>query len=196
MSKIFESINDPKVVQYLMNGKVGIIPTDTLYGVVCRASDPNSCEKLYKLKSRDKKPGTIIASSIDQLISLGLKARYLKVVEHFWPGPVSVEIPNSIVQLTQGTGKAAFRVINDQYISILLSNTGPLLTSSANIPGEPPANNLKEAMDYFGDKVDFYVDGGDLSYREPSTVVRIVDDVVEVIRQGAVKIDESGRIIE
>jgi tRNA A37 threonylcarbamoyladenosine synthetase subunit TsaC/SUA5/YrdC len=63
------------------------------------------------------------------------------------------------------------------------------------MPGEPPANTLQEAEKYFGDQVDFYVDGGDLTGHEPSTVIRIVDDAIEVLRPGAVHIDENGRII-
>ena len=71
-----------------------------------------------------------------------------------------------------------------------------MLTSSCNQPGENPADNISEAIAYFGEKIDAYVDGGDLSEREPSTLIRVVDDIVEVIRVGSVKIDESGRIVE
>src|SRR5690606_15938573 len=141
--------------------------------------------------------GTVIAASIDQLVELGVKARYLKAVEQFWPNPISIEIPNSINYLNQATGRQAFRVVNGSGDLLrLLKQTGPLLTSSANQPGEPPANNLTEAQAYFGDTVDFYVDGGDLSMQKPSTLIRIVDDAVEVLREGAVKIDETtGKII-
>jgi tRNA A37 threonylcarbamoyladenosine synthetase subunit TsaC/SUA5/YrdC len=58
------------------------------------------------------------------------------------------------------------------------------MTTSANRPGEPPANDLKEAQAYFEDAVDFYVDGGDLKGRQPSTIIRMVDDAVEVLRPG------------
>jgi tRNA A37 threonylcarbamoyladenosine synthetase subunit TsaC/SUA5/YrdC len=62
------------------------------------------------------------------------------------------------------------------------------------MPGEPPANTIAEAREYFGDRVDLYQDGGDLSGRAPSTVIRIIDDAIEVLRAGAVKINENGRI--
>ena len=52
------------------------------------------------------------------------------------------------------------------------------------MPGEPPANTVTEAKAYFGDTVDFYVDGGNLGGRMPSTLIRIVDDAIEVVRQG------------
>ena len=144
-------------------GAIGVIPTDTLYGVVARAADEAAVERLYALKKRESKPGTLIAASIDQLVELGIKARYLKAVEEFWPGAVSVEIPHGINYLNQGTGRQAIRIPDDAELLQLLRETGPLQTTSANLPGEQPAATLDQAKKYFGQQVDFYVDGGDLS---------------------------------
>lgn len=176
-------------------GTVGVIPTDTVYGLVARATDIAAVERLYRLKSRDHKPGTLIAANIGQFVDLGIPRRYLKAVEQFWPGAVSVEIHHSLGYLTMDTGRQAFRIPDDAQLLDLLRVTGPLQTTSANQPGEPPANTVEEAKKYFGDQVDFYVDGGDLSGREPSTIIKIVDDAIEIIRMGAVKIDETGRKI-
>jgi L-threonylcarbamoyladenylate synthase len=179
----------------LQSGAVGVIPTDTVYGVVARAADQAAVERLYKLKHRDHKPGTIIAANIDQLVDLGIKRRYLTAVEQWWPGALSVVIPcgDELAYLHQGKRSLAVRIPDKADLLELLLSTGPLLTSSANHPGQPPANTINEAKDYFGDEVDFYIDGGDLSGHQPSTVVRIIDDAIEVIRAGAVKIDENGR---
>ncbi|HET7673653.1 MAG TPA: L-threonylcarbamoyladenylate synthase [Candidatus Saccharimonadales bacterium] len=180
-------------IRALKEGGVAIIPTDTVYGMVCRAGDKEAVERLYGLKSRQSKPGTVIASSIEQLVELGIKRRYLSAVQQFWPGAISVEIPHDLNYLNQGTGRQAFRIPADERLSIILDKTGPLLTSSANLPGEPTAKDIDEAKDYFGNKVDCYMDGGRRE-GEPSTLIRIVDDAIEVLREGAVKIDESGRI--
>lgn len=177
-------------------GAVAVIPTDTVYGVVARAADVQAVERLYALKHRDHKPGTIIAASIDQLVELGIPRRYLTAVQQFWPGPVSVETPHDIDYLHQGTGRQALRIPDDPALVELLQQTGPLQTSSANLPGEAPATTVAEAKAYFGDAVDVYVDGGDLSGRLPSTIIHIVDDAIEVIRQGAVHIDEYGRVTD
>lgn len=173
-------------------GAVGVIPTDTVYGVVARAADDRAVERLYALKKRDAKPGTLIAADIGQLENLGLKHRYLKAVEQYWPGAVSVVLPvpdPALTYLHRGKMSLAVRVPADKDLRKLLKATGPLLTSSANQPGEPVAATVREAKDYFGDQVDFYVDGGDLSGRQASTVIRVVDDAVEVLRQGAVELD-------
>lgn len=170
-------------------GAIGVIPTDTVYGVVARAHDQDAVKALYKLKSRENKPGTLIAANIEQLEELGLKARYLKAVEQYWPGAVSIVIPCADPQLAylhQDKMSLAVRIPADKNLQKLLSETGPLLTSSANHPGEPPSNIIPEAKQNFGDQVDFYIDGGDLSANQPSTIIRVVDDEIEVLRQGAV----------
>lgn len=173
---------------------IGVIPTDTVYGIVARAIDEQAVARLYDLKKRERKPGTLIAASLEQLEELGLKHRYLKAVEQFWPGAVSVVIPvgdPKLAYLHQGKMSLAVRIPDDSALQKLLTQTGPLLTSSANPPHEPTATSIQKAKDYFGDQIDFYIDGGDLSNREPSTLIRIIDDAIEVLRPGAVKIDDA-----
>ncbi len=198
MPELLKSLSDAKLVSAIKAGQVGVIPTDTVYGLVCLASDQTTVERLYKLKSRENKPGTIIAANIDQLTELGIKRAYLKAVEQFWPGAITVVVPFSAPEgnyLRQGKFDIAVRIPADKAVHDLLTKTGALLTSSANLPGKPPAKNLAEAKNYFNDEVDFYDDGGDLSGREPSTIIRMIDDAIEVLREGAVKIDEeTGRI--
>lgn len=178
------------VIKVLLDGGVGVLPTDTVYGLVARAADEVAVARLYALKNREQKPGTLVAASIDQLVELGFKRRYLTAVEQYWPGPVSVVIPcMQLTYLHQGKYSVAVRIPANEALQEILAQTGSLLTSSANMPGEPPANTIEEARAYFGDSVDFYEDGGDLSGHQPSTVLRVVDDAVEVLRQGAVTID-------
>ena len=194
MAVIFNNLGDPKLVKLLDEGGIGILPTDTVYGLVCLAGNQKAVESIYSLKNRQNKPGTLIASSIEQLESLGFKRRYLTAVKQFWPGPFSVVIVLSDpggAYLLQGLPDIAVRITADKKLAAILNKAGPILTTSANSPGEKPANTIKEAEAYFGDKVDFYVDGGDLKNRQPSTIIRIVDDAIEVIRQGAGKISPN-----
>lgn len=176
---------------------VGILPSDTLYGLMCRAADEKAAERLYALKHRENKPGTLIAASVEQLVELGIKARYMRPVEHYWPGSISIIIPtgNSLGYLTQETGSIAVRVIAESPLKELMRRVGPLLTSSANQSGMLPAENIEQAKLYFNDNVDFYVDGGTLAGRQPSTIIRIIDDAIEILRDGAVKINEKGEIL-
>lgn len=188
-------LTESEVIAAIKSGQVGIMSTDTIYGLVCSASNETAVKKLYALKDREHKPGTIIAAAIEQLVELGVKERYLKAVADYWPNSISIEIPHQLAYLNQNTGRQAFRIPKDPRVQTLLQQTGPLLTSSANHPGKPPASNLREAQVYFKDKVDFYLDGGDLSDHQPSTLIRVVDDEVEVLREGAVKINQNGEIV-
>src|SRR5580704_14413299 len=112
--------------QLLRSGAIGVIPTDTVYGVVARAADQAAVERLYALKKRTKKPGTIIAASLEQLESLGLKHRYLKAVEQFWPGAVSVIIPVSdpeLAYLHEGQFGLAVRLPKGTALQALLERS-------------------------------------------------------------------------
>lgn len=199
MSTIFSELNDKSLVQLLNSGAVGILPTDTVYGLVSRAADEAAVNRLYSLKHRENKPGTVIASSIDQLIELGIKKRYLTAVNQYWHNGISIVIPTSTIlnYLHQGKFSLACRIIDGPTQLVeLINQTGPLLTSSANQPGEPISSNIIMAKNYFGDSVDFFVDGGEIINQKPSTIIRVVDDGVEILREGAVMIDEeTGKIL-
>ncbi|HET6746671.1 MAG TPA: L-threonylcarbamoyladenylate synthase [Candidatus Saccharimonadales bacterium] len=189
--KSFQTISREEVVDHLLRGEVGVMPTDTVYGLVARASDPKAVAKLYALKNRDHKPGTVIAASTDQLLALGVNKHHIDRVKQWWPNPLSVETPlgPELNYMHQETGRQGFRVVADEAVRAILEKTGPLVTSSANHPGAPGSTNVDEAWEYFGDRVDFYVDGGDLSNRPPSTIVKLHQNgTIEVIREGAVKL--------
>jgi L-threonylcarbamoyladenylate synthase len=176
----------------LKTGAVGVLPTDTIFGLVASAENPDAVQRMYTIKHRENKPGTLIAASVDQLVELGIPRRYLTPVAQYWPNPVSVVIPvhENLDYLHLGKYSLAVRIPKNDQLQRLLKETGPLATTSVNMPGEKPANTLDEATAYFGETVDFYVDGGDYSGHKPSTVIRIVDDAVEVLREGAVKINQ------
>lgn len=179
-----------KLVEHIrQTGQIAIIPTDTVYGVVARAADPQSIARLYKLKSREGKPGTLVAASIEQIVELGIERKYLEAANLFWPGAVSVITPcdANLEYIHQGVKSLAFRIPNDPWLLKLLQQTGPLLTSSANQPGDQPATTIDEAKEYFGSQVEWYEDGGH-KHNEASTIIKIVDGDVLIIRQGAVNI--------
>ncbi|MBL8121675.1 threonylcarbamoyl-AMP synthase [Candidatus Saccharibacteria bacterium] len=196
MHHTFQHLGDKQLIALLKSGSVGVLPTDTIYGLVCSAQSKKSVARLFTIKQREANPGTVLAGSLQQLIDLGIRGRYLKAVEYFWPNPLSVVIPcgEDLAYLHMGKHSLAVRIPDDTELRALLKEIGPLMTTSANHPGQPTARNFQEAFNYFGDAVDFYVDTGDMGERPPSTIIRVVDDAIEVLRQGAVNIDDAGRI--
>lgn len=186
-------ITDPKIAISLLNdGKIGVLLTDTVYGLVAKADNRSAVTRLYQLKNRKNKPGTVIASNIEQLVNLGLPKNELTIANQFWPGQVSViiNLDDNFSYLHQSINSVAFRVVKDARIKKILEQTGPLITSSANHPGAPTANNILEAIEYFDDLIDFYLDDGEIVNQAPSTVVKIIDDNVQILRHGAVKLDK------
>ena len=189
------SLNE--AIHLLNNGRVGVIPTDTVYGLVARAGDSTAVERLYKLKDREHKPGTLIAASTEQLHNLGVKQSDLDKVSRWWPGALSAVLDIDRQYLHQGLGDVAMRVVADPVIRNILEQTGPLMTSSANKPGQPGSTDIKEAIDYFGNLVDFYVDGGSLIGKSPSTIIKpAADGSMVILRQGAVDISDSGVVVK
>jgi len=178
-----------EAIRLLQAGKVGVMPTDTVYGLVAQATDVAAVTQLYELKNRERKPGTIIAASVDQLLSLEVPANSIDAVKQWWPNPVSFILPLPHAYIHQGLGDVAMRVVADASIRSLLEKTGPLLTSSANLPGQPESKNISQAWQYFGNKVDFYVDGGDISDRLPSTIAKPTPNGLTILRQGSVYLD-------
>lgn len=190
---VFDSLASFDLVALLRQGAVGVLPTDTIYGIVARAADKRAVERLYKVKHREGKPGTVVAASIEQLQELGIERKYLDKVVYLWPNPISIVLPagDSLAYLHQGKGSLAVRIPSDEDLRVLLEQTGPLLTSSANYPAEPPAETIAHAEKYFGNNVDFYVDGGDIGGRSPSTVARLTEGgKLEVLRQGEITLQQ------
>lgn len=177
-----------KLIDILTHDGVCVIPTDTVYGVVARLDSSLAVAKIYDVKHRDlhKPVGTILAASLDQIAPL-TTPETLDAAAAYWPGPVSVIVPTSdhYNYAHKGAMSLAVRIPADQKLRALIEQTGPLASSSANLQEQPPATTIDEARAYFGDTVPLYIDGGDLSNRTPSRIVRVnTDGSLATIREG------------
>ncbi len=196
MTQLFTSVADKKLAALLHGGAIGILPTDTVYGLVSVIA-PEPIKRLYATKPRQSHAGTVIASSVDDLIALGLDEAALRYVSHLWPAPLSVVIAAQHVPkfLREERGSLAVRIPEDKTLRSLLQKTGPLMTTSANKHGEKTAATISTAQRIFGDSVDFYVDGGDLSNRPPSTIVMVdARGTITTLRDGAVPVRSLGDV--
>jgi L-threonylcarbamoyladenylate synthase len=184
-----------RVEKVLENGGVGVLPTDTLYGLVGSALSLKAVTRIYQLKKRDpKKPFIILINSLADLksfkIKIGLKTR--SILAKYWPGKVSIILPCSSGEFNYlhcGGKTLAFRLPDKKDLRNLLKKTGPLVAPTANLEGLEPAKTIKEARAYFGDQVDFYLNQGRLD-SSPSTLIALKRGKVVVKRTGAVKISD------
>ena len=180
--KIFENLDACEPL--LKAGKIGVIRTDTIYGVICDAKNEMAVNKVYELKGRDddKSPIILISNQTDMFDTLDKTTS--DRLDELWPGKVSIIVPSidGPGWLVRGNKSLAYRMPADKDLLKLVSKTGPLIAPSANPQGMTPAMNVSEAQDYFGDKVDFYVDGGQVTDNTPSQLYRIHGDEMERLR--------------
>lgn len=176
--RLFQEIHSPELSRMLQEGAVGILRTDTLYGVVARADTEVAVERVYDLKDRDnRKSPIVLIASIDQLWDTPPEIA-LSVLQKTWPGPVSVILPSTKapVWIRRDNGSVAYRLPADEALQSLLRQTGPLIAPSANPEGQPPAMTVTEAREYFGDAVDFYVEGGTVKDATASQLIKVYED--------------------
>lgn len=186
---------DKDIVETIKGGGIGVIPTDTMYGIVGSAFNKKTVEKIYDARKRNKtKPLIILISSIKDLEKFGIKNIPHEILNKFWPDKVTIILPcaqKKFEYLHRGTKKLGFRLPKDKWLQKFIKKTGPIVAPSANTEGDKPSKNIKEAQKYFGTNVDFYLDKGVMPIK-PSTIVELVGDKdvfeMKLIRKGAAKL--------
>ena len=167
---------------------IGILPTDTLYGVVGSAFSKKAVSRIYDVKGRNEgKPLIILIPSTTEIekFAIKLSKAQTEYLNSIWPGPVSVILPcaqKKFHYLHRGTKSLAFRMPRSKKLRDLLAKTGPLVAPSANPQGEKPAHTIAEAKKYFGEHVDFYVPGG-RKVGKPSRVISLLSSKPVIVRK-------------
>lgn len=175
------------------------MPTDTIYGVVGRAKNKETVERIYQLRRRaPNKPCVILIGGINELekFSIILSVKQKMILEKYWPvapktkkvgesRPVSIVLDcpaEKFTYLHRGAETLAFRLPASKTLQELLFKVGPLIAPSANLEGLPAAQTIKEAKKYFGNSVDLYVDGG-LAVGRASKIIKLHKDrTVSILR--------------
>jgi L-threonylcarbamoyladenylate synthase len=178
----------------LRGGVIGF-PTDTFYGLGCSLMNPDAVEMLYRLKRRPQNMAVISLIS-DPMEVEALAADIPDVAQtlmrKFWPGPLSIVFRASLVVPAACRGPRetiALRYPRHALsLALVASVGGPVVASSANLSGKPPAKSAEEVVRSFGNQLDLVLDGGPSQAAEPSTLVEVTSGKVEVLRPGAVDV--------
>lgn len=186
---------DTVSTETLKQGGIGVIATDTLYGLVGTALSPATVERIYTVRHRSpSKPLIILLADGKDVEKFGISSESGpgKAAQRYWPGKISIILPlpedsrEKFEYLHRGTNTLAFRVPDKADLRELLTKTGPLVAPSANPEGKLPALDIEQARKYFGDGVDFYTDSGVVE-SEPSTLIEIRPSKILILREGAEK---------
>lgn len=185
--------NPKNIVDLIKNQQIGVMPTDTIYGIVGSALSQEAIEKIYQVRKRTPdKPFIVLISSLADLNTFDIKLdkKYLEILNSHWPNPISIILPvpdQKWSYLHRGTNSIAFRIPKDQKLRSFLSQTGPLTAPSANPEGYPISKNILDAQNYFKDQVSFYIDNGHLDGL-PSTLVSLEKGSLKILREGVYRI--------
>jgi L-threonylcarbamoyladenylate synthase len=174
-------------VAVLKSGGLIVMPTDTVYGVAAHTDTPGSREKLYEAKKRDgRKPIPVLVAGLGEAERRGgeFSAVARDLVRRFWPGPLTIVVPNS--------GVAVGYRMPDHSVALELIRLagGALYVTSANLSGSPPADNVEAALQMLAPLATAGIEGGPKPAGTVSTVVRVDGDTVEILRAGAISRNE------
>lgn len=171
------------IIEKIKKGDIGVIPTDTIYGLIGSALSERVVKRIYKVRKRNPlKPLLILISSLNDLkqFNVSLSSKDRKMLKTLWPNKVTVILPltkegiKKYRYLHRGTATLAFRLPKDDALRLVLRKTGPLVAPSANPEGLPPAHTIAQAQAYFSDQVDFYVKGK--VSKKPSKIIRLTEN--------------------
>ena len=179
----------------LDQGRIVVIPTDTVYGLAARPDSTEAVQKIFELKGRPPdKALSVLGPDINTLKMVAeMEDRALALAGRYWPGPLTLVVGRRHgFTHDLGGGEAdsiAVRVPASETARALLVRTGPLAVTSANRSGDSPANSVDGAREVFGDAVSVYIDGGRAGKGVASTVVSLLGEPL-VLREGPISEDE------
>jgi L-threonylcarbamoyladenylate synthase len=184
-----------EAAQAVLRGGVIAFPTDTLYGLGCSLFDVSAVEMVARLKRRD--PSLAVISLIPEPrqvygLAVDVSAVAERLIAKYWPGPLSLIFRAApiVPQRVRGAGgTVALRCPRHTLCQRLLDRIGgPVVASSANLSGHPPAETAEQVVRVFGNQLDLVIDGGPLRGGQPSTLVDVSAARARLLRRGGLDV--------
>ena len=178
-----------KVVDVMKNDGIIAYPTDTYYGIGCDIMNKKAIEKIYLLKQRDKKrPFSFICSGLKNISDYAKVSNYAyKTMKRLLPGPYTFILEGSkLVPKIMLTNRktAGIRVPDNKICLAIVEELGnPIITTSATMPDGSVFDNPSLINEYYRTRIDMVIDGGPVP-GQPSSVISLINDIPEIIREG------------
>ena len=177
-----------KIIKLLLSGGIVILPTDTVYGIFCSALNKQAVNKIYKIKGRNfNKPLQVFFSDKNQIKKYcKLNSTQIKYIKKYLPGPYT------FVLKLKKTAKKTFsflkntigiRIIKYNLLNNIIKKTGPLAATSANISGKKTPVFFDDISKMLKNKVDFALKNDRFIKGNPSTVIDLTRNSLNVLRK-------------
>lgn len=195
-----ENLNLEEIIAELKNGATLIYPTETCYGLGCDATNKQAVDKIFAIKKRQSNKSVLVVVPEVSMIMpfISWTETLQNIADKYWPGALTVvvevkdknDFPTGVVN---EDGTIAFRVTEHPLAAEISKNLKTsLVSTSANISSKESPYDIESVLQMFEHeeiKPDIIIDGGTLPTRSPSTVIKIGDEKIEVLRQGEVVVE-------
>lgn len=191
-----EEYNEEKIkeaAQDILNGELVIFPTETVYGIGANALNDNACKNIFKAKGRaGDNPLIVHVNNVDMIKQLVEEPNEVEkiLISTFCPGPFTLIlkakniIPKSV---TAGLDTVGIRMPSNKIANKLIEYAGvPIAAPSANVSGRPSGTKIEDILKEFDGKVSTIIDDGMVDIGLESTVVRVIDNKVRILRPGKI----------
>lgn len=182
-------------VDYLRQGKIIVYPTETVYGIGCEATNQRAVKRILKLKgSSGAKQLLVLVANLKMAKEYAnFNSQAMRLAKSYWPGPLTLILTTTELgyQIFK-TKTIGLRISSHELATALVKKSGkPLISTSANLAGEEPAQSGLEAAAIFSktkDEPDMFLDAGKLRKSKGSTIVDCTQKDLKVLRQGDIKL--------
>lgn len=188
--------------EIIKNGGIVVFPTETVYGIGTNGLDKEAVERLYKIKERPlNKPISLLVSDYEMIekVAKDISEIEYKIMKKFFPGPLTIILNKKDIVpdiLTSGGSTVGIRMPEEEITRKLIEYAGvPIAAPSANISGKASGIDLQEIVKEFGDKVDYYIDGGKSKIGIGSTIVKVENNTIKILREGSISKKEIEDLI-
>lgn len=187
----YEKLKRPS--QIIKQGGIVVFPTETVYGIGTNGLNEASIKRLYEVKKRPlNKPISLLVSNIEmiEMVAKDITEIEYKIIKNFFPGPLTIILKKKDIVpniLTANTDTVGIRMPEGEIARKLVEYANvPIATPSANISGKPAGTNIENVIKDFGNNVDYYIDGGKSKIGVASTIVKVEDGKIKILRKGIV----------
>ncbi len=186
----------------IRRGAVVAIPTDALYTLVADPLNLHAVGKVFAAKGREIQralPLLVADMMMAEDLAKEVNSRFYLLARHFWPGPLTIIVPASAkvpLKVTGNTGRLAMRQSKAKIANALLEALGqPLISTSANISGQPTCRSGIEVFGVMDGRVDLVLDGG-LTPGGGSTTVDITEPYWRLIKEGSITEKDIAQVLK